>query len=467
MVVDLAIEQEVCLVMDNKFLDKSAYVRVPASEVKLGMFVAELDRPWLGTPFLTQGFVVSTLTEVKKLRELCNFVYVEKAGRRWSGKQDTFARPVINTATNAFTTVKLDTGVFSQPRERKPSLVATIDARAPHLATATFFVEHARARRIYLASRKMMAALLTQARTENRVDLIKAKTLVRAFTQSILRHPDPLLWMTHIKDREKYLLEHCLHVSILAVNFGRLLRLEEKDIVKLGLQGLLADLGMIRLPLELLGKAEKLTAEELHLMNSHPVLGRDLLLNSEEGARFATEAVINHHERFDGKGYPRGINAGTLSQTSKIISIIDAYDAMTSPRVYAHEKSPLEALQQIYRHRGKQFDEELALEFIHAIGPYPPGNLVELKNGSVAVVLTSEPKHRQLPLLSVLLDGRKQPLKQPEMLDLAALDSAGLASELKIGRVLKNGEFGVDLFDYSASVLFPDRLSDSLSASGR
>lgn len=463
MVIDRACEQkqEVCFVMDNKFLDKSAYVRVPASEVKLGMFVAELDRPWLGTPFLTQGFVVSSLTEVKKLRELCNFVYVEKVGRRWSGKQDPFAKPVVNTATNAFTSVKSDTGIFNQSQERKPSLVATLDTRTPHLATSTFFVEHVRARRIYLASRKVMAALLTQARNENRVDLIKAKSLVGAFTQSILRHPDPLLWMTHIKDQGKYLLEHCLHVSILAVNFGRLLRLEEKDILKLGLQGLLADLGMIRLPLELLGKAEKLSAEELHLMNSHPVLGRNLLLNSEEGARFATEAVINHHERLDRKGYPRGINAGTLSQTSRMISIIDAYDAMTSPRIYAHEQSPLEALQQIYRHRGKQFDEELALEFIHAIGPYPPGNLVELKNGCVAVVLTSEPKQRQLPMLSVLLDDQKQPLQQPEILDLVALESTGQASELKIGRVLKNGEFGIDLLDYPASVLFPDRLSDS------
>lgn len=452
--------------MDNKFLDKSAYIRVPASEVKLGMFVAELDRPWLGTPFLTQGFVVSTLTEVKKLRELCNFVYVEKVGRLWSGKQDPFARPVVNTATNAFASVKSDTGIFNQSQQRKPSLVATIDARKPHLATATFFEEHTRARRIYLASRKMMAAMLTQARTENRVDIMQARRLVRAFAQSILRHPDPLLWMTHIKDREKYLLEHCLHVSILAINFGRLLRLEEKDILKLGLQGLLADMGMIRLPLDLLGKAEKLSVEELYLMNSHPVLGRNLLLNSEEGARFATEAVINHHERFDKKGYPRGINAGTLSQISRIISIIDAYDAMTSPRVYAHEKPPLDALQQIYRHRGKQFDEELALEFIHAIGPYPPGNLVELKNGFVAVVLTSEPKQRQLPLVSVLLDSQKQLLAQPEILDLAALDSADDASDFRVGRVLRNGEFGIDLLDYPASVLFPDKLSGSLSEEG-
>lgn len=77
--------------MDNKFLDKSAYIRIPASEVKLGMFVAELDRPWLGTPFLTQGFTISSLSEIKKIRELCNHVHVEKEGRLWAGKKDPFA----------------------------------------------------------------------------------------------------------------------------------------------------------------------------------------------------------------------------------------------------------------------------------------------------------------------------------------------------------------------------------------
>lgn len=75
--------------MDNKFLDKSAHIRTPSSEVKLGMFVAVLDRPWLGTPFLTQGFIVSSLPEVKQTRELCNHVYMEKRGAVMSRKKRT------------------------------------------------------------------------------------------------------------------------------------------------------------------------------------------------------------------------------------------------------------------------------------------------------------------------------------------------------------------------------------------
>jgi len=444
--------------MDNKFLDKSAYIRIPASEVKLGMFVAELDRPWLGTPFLTQGFTISNLTEVKKIRELCNHVYVEKEGRLWAGKKDPFAKTNLNA--NAFTTKQNQTGIFSQAQNQKPSLAVTINERPLHVLTSTFYEELPQARRVYLAARNSVAQLLAQARSENQVDMVLAKKVVGSMIRSVLRHPDPMLWLTNAKDKETYLLNHCLHVSILAVNFGRLLRLNTKDILRLGLHGLFADMGMMRLPLELLSKVEPLTPEEQELMNTHPSLGRKLLMNSEDGSRFASDAVINHHERLDSKGYPRGLNAKTLPQFSRIISIIDAYDAMTSPRVYAEEKTPLQALQQVYRNRGKQFDEDFALEFIHAIGPYPPGTLVELKNGCVAVVLTSSPKQRQLPVISLILDTDKQALTRGQVIDLSALDKAGEVSDYLIQRVLRHGDFDIDILKLPLDSLVAPPIAD-------
>jgi len=436
--------------MENKFLDRSSYIRIPASEVKIGMFVAELDRPWLGTPFLTQGFSVSSPTEIKKLRELCNHVFVEKQGRQWAGKRDPFARE--NLGANAFSSAKPQTGIFAQSQGRKPSLAATLNERREHVLTSTFFEELPQARRIFQAARGSLAHLLTQARKDNRIDMSLANKLVVSLVRSTLRHPDPLIWLTRVKNTETYLLNHCLHVAILAVNFGRVLRLEAKDMLKLGLHGLLADMGMIRLPLTLLSKTEPLTEEEQELVHSHPKLGRDLLMKSKDGARFAVDAVMNHHERLDQRGYPRGLNAKTLPQFSRIVSIIDAYDAMTSPRAYAEEKSPLQALQQIYRHRGKQFDEEFALEFIHAIGPYPPGTLVELKNGCVAVVLTSAPKQRQLPVISLLLDSDKQP-RSAQTLDLSARAKSDDIGGMMIKRVLKNGDYGIDLMQIPAETL--------------
>tara|TARA_R110000822_G_scaffold159476_31_gene299687 strand:- start:17748 stop:19091 length:1344 start_codon:yes stop_codon:yes gene_type:complete len=439
--------------MDNKFLDKSSYIRVPVSEVKIGMFVAELDRTWLGTPFLTQGFVVTGLSEIKKIRELCNHVFVEKQGRLWAGKKDPFSKDSdrLNT-TNPFQKESLETGIFSQQQNTKPSWALTVGERKPHQTTSTVYEEHKAARQLYLESRKIMASLLKQAREENKIDIQLARKLVASFVQSILRHPDALLWMTKLKKPSQYLLEHCLHVSIHAVNFARFLRLEEKDMMRLGLHGLLSDLGMIKVPLDILYKEGQLTDEENKLMKTHPLLGRDLLMNSKDGGRYASDAVVNHHERNDAKGYPRGLAAKTLPQTSRIISIIDAYDAMSSPRVYAKGKSPLQALQQIYRNRGKQFDEDFALEFIHAIGPYPPGTIVELINGCVGIVLKSEPKYRQLPQLSIVLNSEKQPQK-PSVIDLLELDRAGEAKEVLILKVLKEGDFGVEVKNFPITEL--------------
>lgn len=442
--------------MDNKFIDRSSLIRVPANDVKIGMFVAELDRTWLGTPFLTQGFSITSLTEVKKLRELCTHVFVEKQGRSWAGKKDPFVRDVdrLNT-TNPLQRKNLETGIFSQQNHEKQSLALTIGGRKPHEPTSSVFEEHQPARKIYFESRKMMACLLKQARVENQIDIQLAKQLVAGFVQSILRHPDALLWMTRLKEPKQYLLEHCLHTSIHAINFGRVLRLNENEMMRLGLHGLLADLGMIKIPLDILFKKEALTDEESKLMKKHPMLGRDLLMKSKDGGRYAADAVINHHERFDSKGYPRGLSAKTLPQTSRIISIIDAYDAMVSPRVYAEGKSPLQALQQIYRHRGKQFDGDFALEFIHAMGPYPPGSIVELKNGCVGIVLMSDPKYRQLPQLSVVLDSEKHAQK-PIFVDLLALDRVGEAEECLVHRVLKHGDYGIDIKDFPVNELLAD-----------
>ena len=89
-------------------------MRIPASEVKMGMFVAELDRPRLGSPFLTQGFAVSNPAEIKKLWKLRNHAFVEKQGRQWAGKRDPFARE--NLGANAFSSAKPQTGIFASPR---------------------------------------------------------------------------------------------------------------------------------------------------------------------------------------------------------------------------------------------------------------------------------------------------------------------------------------------------------------
>jgi hypothetical protein len=181
-------------------------------------------------------------------------------------------------------------------------------------------------------------------------------------------------------------------------------------------------------------------------MMTHPEEGRKLLMKSQGSLSSAIDVAINHHERMDGKGYPRGLFARELSVYARIIAIVDAFDAMTSDRCYDMARSTLDSLKEIYRHRGTHFDEDLALEFIQLMGPYPPGTIVELSNGYVGIVLSSQSKKRHLPNVKLVLDSDKNPIPE-EFVDLLDVERGTVPREWLIHRVLKDGEYGVFLKD--------------------
>jgi putative nucleotidyltransferase with HDIG domain len=264
---------------------------------------------------------------------------------------------------------------------------------------------------------------------------------------SILRNPDALLWMAKIKHVDHYTMEHCLNVSVLAIAFGRHLRMDRQDLIRLGTGGLLHDVGKMKIPDEILNKPGRLTEEEFSVMKQHSELGKELLTKSQGSLNYAVDVAFNHHERMDGKGYPRGLFASELSEYARIVSIVDAFDAMTSNRCYERSRSTLDALKTIYRDRDKHFDEQYALEFIQLMGPYPPGTIVELVNGSVGIVLSSEPKKRHLPRIRLILDQQKQ--KQPEeIVDLLNVGAGNLDKSWLIHKVLKDGDFDIRLEQY-------------------
>ncbi|KKK84452.1 hypothetical protein LCGC14_2783210, partial [marine sediment metagenome] len=211
--------------------------------------------------------------------------------------------------------------------------------------------------------------------------------------------------------------------------------------------GMLHDVGKMQIPDEILNKPAKLSEEEFAEMMKHPEIGRNLLMKSEGSMNYVVDVAFNHHERMDGQGYPRGLFAKELSQYSRIIAIVDAFDAMTSDRCYDAARSTLDALKEIYRERGKHFDEELALEFIQLMGPYPPGTIVELNNGHVGIVLSSQEKKRHLPQVRVVLDKDKNTM-QEEVIDLLGVERGTLPRDWLIRKVLKDGDHDIYLEEY-------------------
>jgi HD-GYP domain-containing protein (c-di-GMP phosphodiesterase class II) len=234
-------------------------------------------------------------------------------------------------------------------------------------------------------------------------------------------------------------------VSILSAAFGKRLGLLEEEIRTLGLCGLLHDIGKAKVPTEILQKPGALTPEEHAIMQNHANWGRDMLMALPKVVHATIDVAYNHHERLDGKGYPRGLEDYQIPYFAKIVAIVDTYDAITSNRVYDRGRSSMEALEIIHRFRGTQFDPDLAREFVQMIGIYPPGSIVEMKTGEVAIVIASNPKNRRRPRIMMVRDANKERLPKFRLMDLSLKPRNDDGQVLEIGKEVPDGTYGVVL----------------------
>jgi len=294
--------------------------------------------------------------------------------------------------------------------------------------------------------------LIESVRMGTAISSEDAKDVVSTCVASILRNPNAMLFVSQLKSRDGYTAEHCLNVAILAIAFGRHLQFLEDELENLGLCGLLHDFGKIKTPPEILNKPGRLDDREMRIMQSHTVHGRNLLAAQKGLFDGVVDVAYTHHERLDGNGYPRRLKANNISEFSRIISIVDAYDAMTSDRCYAEGKTSLDAMKILVKHRDTQFDGKLVQEFIKCMGIYPPGNIVELHNGIIAIVIEANYKYKRYPLVVAVRNANKEPCK-PMRIDLAHIETGKLDTGFQIKTVIKDGTYGVYKADYSQSMM--------------
>ncbi|RLA39323.1 MAG: hypothetical protein DRQ64_07165 [Gammaproteobacteria bacterium] len=270
--------------------------RVNVTDLKEGMFVAELDRPWLETPFPLQGFELKNESQLRSLEKYCKYVYIYTLPIKSSTTRPLpVARPLPKRKKNL--DKKADKSTKAKPKtrlaEREKHLVATWE-------------EHRVAQRSYQRGKSDIKDILHSARFGQMLNTDRAESVVSDCVESMLRDPDALLWMSKIKHQDEYTAEHCLNVCILAIAFGRHLSFTEDKLKLLGLCGLLRDVGKMRTPDEILNKASSLTDEEFVIMKQHTTDGYHLLVEEGGAPEYAIDVALNHHERPDGRGYPNG-----------------------------------------------------------------------------------------------------------------------------------------------------------------
>ena len=241
--------------------------------------------------------------------------------------------------------------------------------------------------------------------------------LLKALVDSIIRNPAAGVWLARLKSKSSYAHRHCISCAILCAVMGRQLGFDTESMRRLSLAGLLMDSGKLLLADSLLRKTQSLSPAEQQETQRHTELGLEAVASADLPEE-VLQVIRYHHERFDGSGYPDGLSGTQIPLFARIAAIVDCYDAMTSPRYYATPIVHSEAIMKLVGWRKTLFQKELVDTFIQAIGLYPPGSLVELTSGEVAVVSDFCVGMGRKPELTVILDTNKNRLTSKKALKL-------------------------------------------------
>ena len=319
--------------------------KISVDELKLHMYIVELDRPWLETPFLFQGFSVKTHDDIEMVRRLCNRVYIDTGrGADVDGRRSRLAVLETEGAGAEMESGRRGKVAISIERGRDRRNQGTVTApRRAYATQALFEDEIKRAREARIETSNVIENIFEDIRLGRSMDTDSAKAAVRKTAESIIRNPDAQLWLTQLKNKDAYTSIHSMNVCILSLAFGRYLGLSEDTLNALGLGALLHDVGKVRVPMEILNKPDKLSVDEFEIMKRHPVDGLRIVSETKGIPSSAMDVVLSHHERAGGSGYPRGLRNNSISLFSKVVAIVDVYDAITSDRIYHHGMDTLQA----------------------------------------------------------------------------------------------------------------------------
>jgi putative nucleotidyltransferase with HDIG domain len=223
------------------------------------------------------------------------------------------------------------------------------------------------------------------AQTVKQLDIV-----VDQLVNTMSRDQRAMVNINDLKSYDEYTYHHSLSVSVLSIAIAQRLGYTGKRLTQVGKCAIMHDIGKTRVPIEIINKTSKLDENEFAIVKNHPSEGYNYLLSKAIGNEEMWAGVRHHHEKVDGTGYPDGLSGNEIPVISRIISVADVYDALTSIRPYRKPMQPAEALEYVMGGVGILFDYDYVVAFMSKMQPYPIGSLVELSNGKIAVVINNE-----------------------------------------------------------------------------
>ena len=344
---------------------------VPTKQARIGMFIHELQGPWLEHPFWKSAFKLNDPSDLEKLQ------------------------------ASAVSAVVIDTSKGLDIVGIEASTEATITSIIKTKAKLSFAgLERERARQVINKSKASVMVMFDDVSLGKPVCVATALQVVDDINAALAHNANALISLVRLKHIEDYIYMHSLAVCMLMQVLAKKIDLPNAKIRQVGLAGLLHDIGKTTIDNEILNKHGALTDDEFALLKLHPQRGHALLLKANITDEVVLEVCLHHHEKTNGLGYPHQIKADDISIFAKMAAVCDVYDAITSDRPYKRGLQPGFALQQMAQWEG-HFDDRLFRAFVKSVGIYPVGSVVTLKSGRVAVVVEQSTQSLLKPVVKV------------------------------------------------------------------
>ena len=360
--------------------------KIGVQQLRPGMFVHDMDCGWMEHPFLTGSFKVRGDKEIEKMMGhgiLELYIDSEKG----LDLEDAPTQPEVEASISHQMAVAIDKVNPLEPTSLREEL--------------------GRARIVLLEANKIIGEVMNSARVGRQIEQEQVNHVVGKMSDSILRNKYALLSLCRIKEKDNFTFLHSISVGALLMSFVRSFNLKPGDMQMVGIGGMLHDIGKTMVPDRILNKAGSLTNDEFTTMKMHVHFGQRILSDMPGISQTSLDVVAQHHERYDGSGYPLKLKGEEMSLYGQMASIVDVYDSITSDRCYSSAMAPSVALRKMFEWSKLYFAPELIQFFVRTVGIYPVGTLVMLESGKLAVVIEQQGRDLTRPLVRAVFDSKK------------------------------------------------------------
>ena len=413
--------------IDRELLWENEVLIEPA-HLQMGHFVSRMDRPWIGTPFPLEGVLLSRQPQLDWFRQHCDWLIVDLL------RSENRFRPARGRLSGRLGRQSQWSRYLS---DEEASINVLRRARLnQEIVTESFEMHELLQRQAEL--------LVSGIMTTGHLDARQARLTLSSIADVLEKNIAAMVWLTRIKRADKYTAQHCVNVAILSMGLAQALEWQREQVELAGLAGMLHDLGKVKLNKTILNKPGRLSDEEYAYVKQHSRLGYHLLCGDSDVHPTVSQAVLEHHERPDGSGYPNGRDRSSLQPLSTMISVVDAYDAITSKRPYRQARSHHEALGILWKQRNKQFDAKMVEVLIQFLGWITPGTLVRLTTCQYAIVLRASHRHRLWPLVR-LLERTDEGYRVSRRLDLFEHNDSNPEQAIRVAEVLPDNALEIGL----------------------